>query len=735
MAGKIGEHLDRWPLPGALLLVMLLFLSVSHSRAASPFDPDTDGDGVADSTDNCPLVPYADQANSDLDKSGDSCDCAPLKPGVSAAASPVGASVRLQGNSATAITWAQGAQGHVSSVYRGHRDPGQPWSYNETCFVAATPATAAVDSSIPAPGQLFYYLVSGLNSCGESSNGADSQGIEHFPASACPAGYADSDGDGVADLDDNCPSTANIGLADSDHDFIGDACDTCLLDPSNDADGDGICATTEGPQFPWDETMVYVLIEDKFDDADPGNDYMIQEFNLPNPSYSGGYRGGDLQGVLDHLDYLRSLGLNTILLYPPFANDREPFFQYLASGYRVTDWQDVDRNLGTKAQLKSVVDSLHSGSPAMRLIIDLPIGMSGQENPWNTEQLSYVDYFRPWGTENIGDSPDMTAYGPVDNSYGMPINNHLKGRETRSEVYGHFLDRVMIWLPEEYGADGLRYDSVQNFYSDFWSYSLNQFRKDVNRFRPDFDHFGEMIWLGPLYSWQLPDPDYVNSASSSRIRMNGIYDFAMISDIKNVFAKSQNTQLLVFNHDSKNAQFEDPKALSASVDNYESDTFLAAVPDGNGKARLKLALSFLFSVDRIPFVYSGNEYAMDYSQPGALFQPGQDEQFHQWFKNLVQIRKSHSSLTHGSFTWLTNNPSYLSFGRVQGSDKIITALNISSIADRQQKLPIGSKGINCSSVTNLFDSSDQRNKLTGSGANQTLTVTHDPWEAKTLLCQ
>ena len=104
-------------------------------------------------------------------------------------------------------------------------------------------------------------------------------------------------------------------------------------------------------------------------------------------------------------------------------------------------------------------------------------------------------------------------------------------------------------------------------------------------------------------------------------------------------------------------------------------------------------------------------------------------------KNLVQIRKSHSSLTHGSFTWLTNNPSYLSFGRVQGSDKIITALNISSIANRQQTLPIGAHGINCSLVTNLFDSSDRRNKLSGSGANQTLTVTHDPWEAKILLCQ
>src|SRR5262249_19822837 len=157
-------------------------------------------------------------------------------------------------------------------------------------------------------------------------------------------------------------------------------------DPSDDADGDGICAQTRGPQGSWTDSSVYVLIEDKFDDGDASNNYMKDEFGLPNPAYDGGYRGGDLQGVLNRLDYLRGLNLNTILLYPPFANDQQPFFQYLAGGYRVTDWRDVDRNLGTKLQLRQVVDALHSGSPAFRIVVDLPIGMAGREHVWTTDQ-------------------------------------------------------------------------------------------------------------------------------------------------------------------------------------------------------------------------------------------------------------------------------------------------------------------------------------------------------------
>lgn len=705
------------------------------ARCASPYEPDTDGDGVVDHADNCPLVPNPSQSDADGDGVGDACDCAPSIRGVASVPPAVGPTVRLEGGASSLVSWIGVTQGHASNVYRGEFDPSAGWIYDESCLAAETANGSVADGDVPSPGHFFYYLVSAVNVCGESAAGTDAAGAPRHPAPACTPRGADSDGDGIPDLADSCPLTANPSFADADKDFVGDACDVCPLDPSNDADGDGICATTRGPAFPWIESVVYVLIPAKLDDADSTNDYMKNEFHLPNPAYTGGYLGGDLQGVLDRVDYLRGLGANTILMYPPFANDREPFFQYLASGYRVTDWRDVDRNLGTKAQLKAVTDALHTGTPPMRLVLDLPIGMSGVENPWSAEQSSYVDYFRPWGTENVGASPEQTVYGPVDNSYGMAINNHLYGRVTRDATYGYLLDSVMTWLPMEYGIDGLRYDSAQDFYADFWSYALNQFRGAVDPFRPDFTHFAEEIWLAPLYTWQRSDPEFVNAGSDSRIRMDGIYDFAMISDIQAAFAKSQGTSLLVLDHDNKSAQFDDAKALAASVDGYESNTFLSNVTDGNGKQRLYLALAHLLTLDRVPLLYTGNEYGIDYTTPGTLFQPGLDEAFRQKFETLVHLRSAHPALSHGTLTWLTRNGSYLSFARVGAGEKLITALNISGTGNRQVTLNIGAAGINCSAVSNLLDPTDTKNRLNGSGASQTLVVTHDTWQPKVLLCQ
>lgn len=56
---------------------------------------------------------------------------------------------------------------------------------------------------------------------------------------------SDSDGDGVKDRCDNCPTVASADVADADYDGVGDACDPCPNDSANDEDGDGLCADVD----------------------------------------------------------------------------------------------------------------------------------------------------------------------------------------------------------------------------------------------------------------------------------------------------------------------------------------------------------------------------------------------------------------------------------------------------------------------------------------------------------
>lgn len=201
---------------------------------------DLDGDGVADWQD----------PDDDGDGVGDDVDCMPRMLAVGGPAGMVGNTLRIGKSGAQAqLAWTRGFQGHASNVYRGTRFQAQPWVYNEVCFDAENPGTQSTDASNPAAGNAFFYLVSAKNVCGESAAGQDGQGAYIFPAVPCPAANRQSDGDGILDLQDNCPQHSNPTQADADRDFKGDACDTCPNDPNDDADGDNLCGDVDNCDF------------------------------------------------------------------------------------------------------------------------------------------------------------------------------------------------------------------------------------------------------------------------------------------------------------------------------------------------------------------------------------------------------------------------------------------------------------------------------------------------------
>lgn len=100
-------------------------------------------------------------------------------------------------------------------VYRGSKAAFSAWSYNQVCWSTGVIENSATDRDTPLPGQLFYYLVSRVNTCSESSLGTNGAGVVRPNNSACVP-PADADHDGVPNIIDNCPATPNTDQLDGD---------------------------------------------------------------------------------------------------------------------------------------------------------------------------------------------------------------------------------------------------------------------------------------------------------------------------------------------------------------------------------------------------------------------------------------------------------------------------------------------------------------------------------------
>jgi hypothetical protein len=214
-------------------------------------DDDTDGDTLSNSTDNCPLLDNTDQADADGDLVGDLCDCAPALDTVSQIPPQLGTSLRIDQDPITTLTWLNGIQGHASNLYRGNFTTGEIWGYDETCLSAGVTGGEAFDPGEPSTRTGFYYLVSGLNLCGEGPDGLNSVRADHYPKITCMAVTGDADSDGTDDFEDNCSALANADQLDGDFDFVGTVCDNCPGDGNpdqmdTDGDGDGdVCDTDD----------------------------------------------------------------------------------------------------------------------------------------------------------------------------------------------------------------------------------------------------------------------------------------------------------------------------------------------------------------------------------------------------------------------------------------------------------------------------------------------------------
>ena len=443
------------------------------------------------------------------------------------------------------------------------------------------------------------------------------------------------------------------------------------LAPSPWANARAAEAPTSFRDRPPEDEVIYFLLPDRFANGDPSNDRgglsgdrLATGFD---PTSKAFYNGGDLKGVLQHLDYIQGLGATTIWVAPIFKNkpvSGGPGHESAGyHGYWITDFTDVDPHFGTRADFKALVDAAHARG--MKVYMDIVANHTAdviryRECPDRAcpyRSKADYPYVRKGGIHgppiNAGFQGDDAAHQTVENFSRLtspdwaytpyvpageehekkpdwlndPIYYHNRGGSIfkgESSTYGDFgglddlqtedprvvkgfIDIYGQWI-DDFGVDGFRIDTARHVNPEFWrAFIPAMLARAKARGVPNFHIFGEVY-----------DPDPAILASFTRDdAYPAVLDFGFQAAVTDVVAKNQPPSRLarLFAAD---ADFEGGAAgarrLPTFLGNHDMGRFAWFVKQADPAAgedeiqrRVILGHAMMFFLRGQPVIYAGDE--------------------------------------------------------------------------------------------------------------------------------
>lgn len=371
--------------------------------------------------------------------------------------------------------------------------------------------------------------------------------------------------------------------------------------------------------------------------------------------------GGDLQGVIDHLDHLSGLGINAIYFTPVFEATTN-------HKYDTTDYMKIDPQFGDVETMKNLVKACHERG--IRIVLDAVFNHSGKAfAPFldvleKGEASRYKDWFHirqfPIGLKDGLPTYDTFAFEPI-----MPKLN-----TGNPELKEYLLGVAEFWL-KEVGIDGWRLDVANEVDHQFW----REFRRTVKAANPEAYILGE-IWHESSPWLQGDQFDAVMNYPFT----NAVMDFVTKETLDAYgFANIIGQQISRYPLQTSEVAFN-------LLDSHDTPRLLTLC-EGN-KDKMKLAALIQFTNMGTPCIYYGDEVGLDGDQDPDCrkcmeWRPEhQDQDLFRFYNKLIAIRKEFASLRTGSTKFLEANKggSKLAYERRLGDETVIVLLNNSKAA-------------------------------------------------------
>jgi glycosidase len=351
--------------------------------------------------------------------------------------------------------------------------------------------------------------------------------------------------------------------------------------------------------------VIYLLMPDRFANGDTVNDNVVGMKEKANRSNPNGRHGGDIKGIVDHLDYLKDLGITAVWINPLLENDME---KYSYHGYSTTDYYKIDPRFGNNEDYVRLADSLHK--KGMKLIMDMVFNHCGSEHWWMSDLPSkewinqWTEFTRTSYRAAIQIDPYVSDADSIQFIKGW-FDKTMPDLNQHNPFLAKYLIQNSIWWIEYAGLDGIRQDTHPYSFKDF----MAEWGKTVLAEYPRFNIVGE-CWLtypaGIAY-WQKDETnrDKYNSYLPS------VFDFAMYDALRLGFNEKDGWNTGIFRIYDILAQdfvYPAPSNIIVFADNHDVNRYLDSQNDDIRK--LKMAMTFILTSRGTPEIYYGSEILM-----------------------------------------------------------------------------------------------------------------------------
>lgn len=352
--------------------------------------------------------------------------------------------------------------------------------------------------------------------------------------------------------------------------------------------------------------VIYLLMPDRFANGDPTNDNAKEMIEKENRKDHNGRHGGDIQGVIDHLDYLKDFGVTSLWLNPVLENNQE---KYTYHGYAITDFYQVDPRHGTNELYKDLVKQAHKKE--LTVIMDVVLNHCGI-NHWWIKDLPTEDWIHQFETFTRSNYRTPVLLDPYASEYDKTLQQNgwfdvnMPDLNQKNKYLAKYLIQNSIWWIEYSGIDAIRLDTQPYADKDM----VAEWAKAIFTEYPDFMILGE-AWLQkiPITAyWQETSKNFDGYNSNIPV----VTDFPLSNAINQAFNEEQtwtDGMAKLYYVLAQDFMYGNANNTLVFLDNHDVNRVFSNL---NGDLnKLKMAIAFQLTTRGIPSVYYGTEILME----------------------------------------------------------------------------------------------------------------------------